>query len=78
MNCKNNNFTSTILPILNSTLVAKQEELFSSSDDLTFIEILTNPFFYGSSIIFIFFLLSVISIIIFIKNKPKLLLAKTG
>ena len=45
----------------------------SSSNDLTFQDVITNPFFYGSSIIFIFLLLCIISIIIFIKNKPKLL-----
>ena len=41
----------------------------SSSNDLTFQDVITNPFFYGSSIIFI----KLISIIIFIKNKKKLL-----
>ena len=46
------------------------------SNDLTFTHILTNPFFYVGIIIFIFLLLCVISIIIFIKNKSKLLLAK--
>ena len=63
MNCTNNNFTSTILPILNSTL----------SNDLTFIEILTNSFLYGSSIIFIFLLLCVITFIFILKSKKKLL-----
>ena len=61
MNCTNNNFTSTILPILNSTL----------SNDLTFIEILTNSFLYGSSIIFIFLLLCVITLIFILKSKKK-------
>ena len=63
MNCTNNNFTSTILPILNSTL----------SNDLTFIEILTNSFLYGSSIIFIFLLLCLITFIFILKSKKKLL-----
>ena len=45
----------------------------SFTNDLTFTNHITNPFFYGSSIIFIFLLLFVISIIIFFKNKPKLL-----
>ena len=56
---------SIILPNMNSTL--------SSSNDLTFQDVITNPFFYGSSIIFIFLFLCIISIVIFIKNKPKLL-----
>ena len=53
------NFTFT----LNSTL----------SNDLTFKDIISSPFFYGSSIILLFLLLCVISIICFIKNKQKLL-----
>ena len=43
------------------------------SNDLTFIEILTNPFFYGSSILFIFLLLCVITFIFILKSKKKLL-----
>ena len=43
------------------------------SNDLTFQDVITNPFYYGSSIMFIFLLLCIISIINFIKNKPKLL-----
>ena len=53
----NENFTST----LNTT-----------SNDFTN-AILTYPFYYGSSIIFIFLLLCILSIIIFIKIRPKLL-----
>ena len=48
----------------------------SSSDDLTFQDVIEHPFFYGSSIIFIFLLLFVISIVIILKNKSKLLLTK--
>ena len=49
----------------NSTLVAKQEELYSSSNELTFQDVITNPFFYGSSIMFIFLLLCIITFIIY-------------
>ena len=52
----------------NSTLVAKHEELYSSSDDLTFTDVITNPYFYGSSIIFII-LISCIITFIFIHKK---------
>ena len=40
---------------------------------LIFTNIVLNPFFYRGIIIFIILLLFIISIIIFIKNKPKLL-----
>ena len=43
------------------------------SNNLTFQDVITNPLFYGSSIIFIFLLLCDLSIIIFNKNKQKLL-----
>ena len=58
-NCTNDNFTST----LNSTL----------SDNLTFKDIISSPYFYGSIIIFIIIILCIISFIIILKNKPKLL-----
>ena len=57
----------------NSTLVAKQEKFYSSSDDLNFTDVITNPFFYASSIIFIILLSSIITFIFILKNKPKLL-----
>ena len=58
-NCTNDNFTST----LNSTI----------SDNLTFKDIITNPFFYGGIIIFIILLSCIITFIFILKNKPKLL-----
>ena len=67
--------TETEMESMNHTAFANNfNSTLSSSFDDNFYKIITNPFFYGSSIIFL--LLFVISIIIFIKNKPKLLLAK--
>ena len=40
-----NNFTSTLSPNITTTL--------SDENNLTFTDIITNPYFYGSSIIFI-------------------------
>ena len=48
---------STILPTMNSFIL----------DNLTFQDIITNPFFYGSSIIFIILLFCVIFFIIILK-----------
>ena len=62
-NCTNNNFTSTISPVLNSTL----------PNNLTFQDVVTNPLFYGSTIIFVVFVLCVLSFIIILKNKPRVL-----
>ena len=45
----------------------------SDENNLTFQDVITNPFFYGSSIITIFLLLCILSIIIILKNKSKLL-----
>ena len=63
--------------------VAKQEEFNSSTilpnitttltNNLNFTEIIINPFFYGSSIIFIILISCIITFIFILKNKPKLL-----
>ena len=44
----------------------------SSSNDLTFTDVITNPFFYGSSIIIFIILLScTITFIFILKSKKK-------
>ena len=48
----------------------------ASSNDLTFQDVITNPFYYGSSIIFLFLLLCILSFIFIIKSKKRLLLVK--
>ena len=55
------NFTST----LNTTL--------SDENNLTFTDVITNPYFYGSSIIFIIIISSIITFTIILKNKSKFL-----
>ena len=49
------NYTST----LNSTI----------SDNLTFQDVITNPFFYGNLIVFIILILCILSFIIILKSK---------
>ena len=64
---------------MNSTSLSYNEttnSTLSLSDNLNFIEIITNPYFYGSSIIFIILLSCIITFIFILKSKPKLLLAK--
>ena len=61
-NCTNN-FTTTLSPNMNATL----------SDNLTFQDIITNPFFYGGIIIFIILLSCIITFIFILKSKKKFL-----
>ena len=72
---------------MNSTTLLYNNSTLSSSDvdsmnhtgfanDLTFTDIILNPFFYGIIIIFIILILCIITFIFILKNKPKLLLAK--
>ena len=53
------NYTSTIL--LNIT------------DNLSFKDLITNPYFYGSSLIFIFLISCIITFIFILKSKKKFL-----
>ena len=50
---------------INSTL--------SSSNENNFTDNITNPLFYGTSIIFIILILCILSFIFILKNKSKLL-----
>ena len=63
-NCTNDNFTST----LNANL--------SDENNLTCTDVITNPLFYGSSIIFIILLSCVITFVIILKSKKKWLFPK--
>ena len=45
----------------------------STSNENDFIDIISSPLFYGSTIIFIILILCILSFITFLKNKPKLL-----
>ena len=43
------------------------------TNDITFTDVITNSYFYGSSIIFIILILCIITFIFILKNKSKLL-----
>ena len=45
-------------------------------DNLTFTDVITNPYIDGGIIIFIILISCIITFIIILKNKPKFLLAK--